>query len=73
MTFPTSPNLSLCSSHHDDVTVAEAGAAEMLGTVDNSTSKGPVFQVQLAAGSIGNERGLWMGEDNAGKERREVG
>ena len=42
MTFPTSPNLSR-SSHHDDVTVAEAGAGEMLGTVDNSPSKGPVF------------------------------
>lgn len=43
MTCPTSPNLSLYSSHHDDVTVVEAGAGEMLGTVDNGTSKGPVF------------------------------
>lgn len=32
-----------CSSHHDDVTMAEAGAGEMLGTVDNGASKGSVF------------------------------
>lgn len=36
------PNLS-CSSYHDDVTMAEMGAGELLGTVDNGTSKWSVF------------------------------
>lgn len=34
---------SACSSHHDNILMAEPRASEMLGTVDNGTSEGPVF------------------------------
>lgn len=53
--------------------MAEAGPGEMLGTVDNGTGKGPVFRVQLAAGGIGYDRRLWMGQDKVEAESRDVG
>lgn len=37
------PSYLSCSSHRDNVTMAEAGAGEMLGAVDDGTSKGSVF------------------------------
>lgn len=53
--------------------MAAAAAGEMLGTVDDGTGKGSVFRVQLAAGSIGYDRGLWRGQDKVGVGSREVG
>lgn len=46
--------------------MAKAQAAEMLGTVDDGTGEGPVFRVQLAAGSIRYDRGLQTGQEKAG-------
>lgn len=44
----------------------------MLGTVDDGPSKGSVFRVQMAAGGIGHDRGLWMGQDKVEVGSREV-